>query len=321
MMNRSSHLKFKELGVSISLFIMVILMSFLSPYFLKIENIFNILKSTVTIGILGISMILVIIMGGIDLSIGSIMAFSAMLMSRLLYIKVNIFISIFLGLSSGVLLGTINGLIITKLKIAPFIVTLGMMQIARGLTILSATGVAGSVASNITVENKFITYIGSKYIGYIPINVIILIIISLFFMYIMKHTLFGRNIYALGSNESAARLVGIETDKTKIIVYALMGGISFCAGLLSTGLLGAATTSIGQGIELDVIAAAVIGGGSLGGGRGTILGVLIGSIIISIVRNSFVLLHFAPFLQTITTGSIIILAVVIDTLRQKKLYK
>ncbi len=313
------YFRMREINVFSALVILIILMSISSPYFLSEANIFNVLRGMSTIGIMAIGQTMVIVTGGIDLSVGSVMAVSSMLTARLITVNnESAFLGVLCGLLFGLLLGTISGLIITRFKINPFITTLGMLSIGRGLTYLLATGVKGSVASNIPMQNESIIYMGSGYLGPVPFSVIILFILVVLATIFLKRTVPGRYIYAVGSNERSARLSGVPVNKVRVFVYAITGFFCALAGIIVTGRLSTAATNIGIGNELDVIAAVVIGGASLQGGEGTVTGAIIGATIMAIVRNAFVLLHIPNHFQTITIGVVIILAVGLDQLMKKR---
>jgi ribose transport system permease protein len=313
------YLQMREVNVFSALIVLVVLMSVSSPYFLNADNIFNVLRGMSTIGIMAIGQTMVIITGGIDLSVGSLLAVSSMLTARLIAVHdENAFFSLLCGLSFGLFLGTVSGLIITKFKINPFITTLGMLSIGRGLTYLLATGVKGSVASNIPMQNESINFLGNGYIGPAPFSVILLLCLVILATIFLQRTVLGRYIYAVGSNERSARLSGVPVDKVRIFVYAISGFFCALAGIMVAGRLSTAATNIGLGSELDVIAAVVIGGASLQGGEGTVIGAIIGATIMAIVRNAFVLLHIPNHFQTITIGIVIILAVSLDQLLNQK---
>jgi ribose transport system permease protein len=194
-----------------------------------------------------------------------------------------------------------------------------MLSIGRGLTYLLATGVKGSVASNIPMQNASIIFLGSGYLGLIPFSVVLLLLLVILATVFLKRTVPGRYIYAVGSNERSARLSGVPVNKVRVFVYAISGFFCALAGIILTGRLSTAATNIGVGNELDVIAAVVIGGASLQGGEGTVTGAIIGATIMAIVRNAFVLLHIPNHFQTITIGIVIILAVGLDQLLKGKL--
>jgi ribose transport system permease protein len=315
-----NYLQIREVNVLIALIFVIIIMSIASPYFLKQDNLFNVLRGMSTIGIMAIGQTMVIITGGIDLSVGSLMAVSSMLTARLITVYgQNALLAVICGLIFGLLLGTISGLTITRLKINPFITTLGMLSIGRGLTYLLATGVKGSVASNIPMQNASVIYLGSGYLGPVPFSIILLLFLVIMATIFLKRTVPGRYIYAVGSNERSARLSGVPINKVRVFVYAVSGLFCALAGIVLSGRLSTAATNIGLGNELDVIAAVVIGGASLQGGEGTVTGAIIGATIMAIVRNAFVLLHIPNHFQTITIGIVIVLAVGLDQLLKGKL--
>ena len=217
-------IRVREAGVFGALCLIVVIMSILSPYFLRPDNIFNVLRGMSTIGIISIGMTMIIITGGIDLSVGSILGVTAMFTARLMYQGISPVLAIFGGFGLGCLLGFTNGIIITKVKIAPFIVTLGMLSIGRGLTYLLATGLRGTVASNIPMTNEFIGYLGAGYIGPIPFPVIEMTILVVLFSLFVKYTVIGRQIYAVGSNEEAADCP-CECGFSQLFVYTTTGAL------------------------------------------------------------------------------------------------
>jgi ribose transport system permease protein len=311
-------LQSREFGVFLALVVLLVLMRFLTPYFWKADNIFNVLRGMSTIGIIAIGQTMIIITGGIDLSVGSVLAASAMLAARLMYTGVvPPWIAVLIGIGFGTLLGAINGLIITRVKVNPFITTLGMLSIARGLAYLLASGLQGTVASKVPMRDESVNFLGSGYIGPVPFPVIEMVVLVLVFSLFLRSTVLGRQIYAVGSNEQAARLSGVPVNLVKLFVYTITGALSALAGIMTAGLLETSATNAGTGTELDVIAAVVIGGASLAGGEGTILGSIIGAAIMAVLRNAFVLLQFPIYMQTISIGLVIILAVAIDQVRRR----
>jgi ribose transport system permease protein len=310
-------LKQRELGVFLVLVLLCIIMGFASPYFWKPQNIFNILRNMSTIGIISIGMTMIIITGGIDLSVGSMVGAAGMVTARMMYMGMNPLLAVILGFAFGFLLGSINGLLITKVKVPPFIATLGMMSVARGLTYFFATGIKGAVASNVPLTHPVVGFMGGGYIGPIPFPVIEMIVLVIIFQWFLSNTVIGRQIYAVGSNAEAARLSGVNSDKIQVFVYTLTGGFCAMSGIISAGLLSTAATNAGTGTEMDVIAAVVIGGASLSGGEGSIRGAVVGAAIMAVIKNAFVLLHLPAFVQTITLGVVVVLAVAADGLRKK----
>ena len=306
----------REMTVLIALVLLIIIMSFASPYFLKLTNIFNVIRGMSTIGIMSIGMTMVIITGGIDLSVGSILAVSGVFTARLMYHGVPPFLAVICGFGFGTGLGFINGIIITKVRVNPFITTLGMLSIGRGLTYLFATGLKGAVASNVPMRNEAVNFLGAGYIGPIPFPVIELTVLVVIFSLFLKNTVLGRQVYAVGSNREAARLSGVNVDRVQIFAYTITGAFCTLSGIMNAGLLATAATNAGTGNELDVIAAVVIGGASLSGGKGSIIGAIIGAAIMAVLRNAFVLLHLPAYMQTISIGVVIILAVALDNIRR-----
>jgi ribose transport system permease protein len=308
----------REMGVFVALLVLCGLMSLASPYFLRPLNLFNITRGMSNIGIMSIGITMVIITGGIDLSVGSLLAVSGMFTARLMFSGMSPWLSVACGLGLGLCFGLLNGLIITKVKVTPFITTLGMLSIGRGLSYLFATGLHGAVASNIPMRDPNVNFLGGGYIGPVPFPVIEMLVLVLAFSWFLRNTVLGRQIYAVGSNEDAARLSGVNVDRVKIFCYATTGILCGLAGIMSGGLLSTAATNAGEGNELDVIAAVVIGGTSLAGGEGSIIGAVIGAAIMAVIRNAFVMLHLPVFLQTVSIGVVIILAVAFDSLRRGK---
>ncbi len=315
----------REMGVLLALIVLIILITTQTPYFFTTLNIFNVLRSMSTVGIMAIGMTMIIVTAGIDLSVGSILAASAMLTARLMFMEVlPPWGAVAVGLAFGTTLGLINGLVITKIGVNPFITTLGMLSIGRGLTLFLASNLQGTVASNIPMRDPSVNFLGGGYIeqvpivGRIPFPVIEMFVLVVLFSLFMRYTVLGRQIYAVGSNETAARLSGVPVDRVKIFVYTITGTLCALTGVMNAGLLSTAAANAGQGVELDVIAAVVIGGASLMGGEGTILGAIIGAAIMAILRNAFVLLHFPSYMQTITIGIVIIVAVAVDQLRRRR---
>jgi len=308
----------REMSVFVALVALVIIMSLASPYFLDTQNIFNVLRNMSTISIVAIGMTMVIITGGIDLSVGSVLAMSAMMTARLMVqYGLNPWLAFAVGLLLGALAGGINGLIITKVQVNPFITTMGMMSIGRGLTYLFASGLKGTVASNIPMRDQALNFLGAGYIGPVPFPVIEMAILVTLASLFLANTVLGRQIYGVGSNEQASRLSGVDVDRVRLFCYTLTGLLAAYAGVMTAGLLSTAATNAGIGTELDVMAAAVIGGASLAGGEGTVYGAVIGAAIMAVLRNAFVLLGLPVYLQTVSIGVVIILAVALDRLRRR----
>ncbi|NUQ19471.1 MAG: ABC transporter permease [Gemmatimonadaceae bacterium] len=307
----------RESWVFAALVALCVVMSLASPYFLTVRNLFNILQGMSTIGIMTIGMTMVLVAGGLDLSVGSILAVGAVLTARLMtYAGLNPWLAVVCGLLAGVAFGLVNGLLVTRVGIVPFIATLGTLSMGRGLAFLLAAGPAGTVASNVPMRDPGVTFLGAGYIGVVPMPVIIMVVLAVLAALFLGNTVLGRQIYAVGSNVKAARLSGIAVPRVQLFTYAVTGLLCALAGVISAGLLSTAATNLGQGVELDVIAAAVIGGTSLNGGEGTVHGALFGAAIIAVVRNAFVLLGLPLHFQTMIIGAVILLAVGVDRVRR-----
>ncbi len=307
----------KETGVFAALVVLVVAMSIASPYFFTTMNLFNIVRGMSSIAIMSIGVTMVIITGGIDLSIGALLAVTGMFTARLMFSGLDPWLSVVGGFLLGVALGAVNGWVVTKVRVNPFITTLGMLSVGRGLTYLLATGLHGTVASNIPMKDESVNFLGGGYIGPVPFPIIEMLVLVWAASWFMKNTVLGRQIYAVGSNEEAARLSGVPVNRVKMFTYVTTGALCALAGVMSGGLLATAATNAGEGMELDVIAAVVIGGTSLAGGTGSIIGAVIGAAIMAVLRNSFVLLHLPAYLQTMSIGVVIVLAVALDNFRKK----
>lgn len=308
----------REAGVLVALVVLCVGLSFASPYFFTLRNVFNVLQGMSTIGIMAVGTTIVLIAGGLDLSVGSVLAVGAVLTARLMtYDGLNPWLAVGVGLAAGGALGLVNGVLVTKARIVPFIATLGTLSIARGLAFLLATGGAGSVASNVPMRDPGVAFLGAGYVGPVPVPVILMLLLVGVAAVLLSRTVLGRQIYAVGSNARAARLSGISVERVQLVTYVVAGVLSAIAGVVTTGLLSTASTNLGQGVELDVIAAAVIGGTSLSGGEGTVIGTLIGAAIMAVVRNAFVLLGLPLHLQVMIIGVVILLAVGLDRRRRR----
>lgn len=290
-----------------------LILSILSSNFLTFNNWLNIIVQSATSGIVAVGMTLVVITGGIDLSVGSVLAVSAVIGATHMKMGVPIPLCIIEMLLIGVVFGSIQGLLITRVKMPPFIVTLAGMSIGRGLTYV-ITG-ARTIP---TLPSAFSEYIGSLKIFGIPFLVYLMFIVFLVGHYILRYTTFGRTIYAIGGNREAARLSGINVKRIECCVYLISGFLAAMSGVILTSRLGAGVPNVGEALEMDAIAAAVIGGASLSGGIGTIPGTLLGVLIIGVINNAINLLNINPFWQNVVKGAVILIAVLIDTLKNRK---
>lgn len=302
---------FEKMYALLGLVLLSVILSILSPYFLTTDNLLSIALQTAIIAIIALGQVYVIISGGIDLSVGSILALSGVVSAQLLVAGWSTPMAIVAGVLAGAILGFINGLVITKGKLPPFIVTLGMMGVARGLSLVLTDGLPVS-----GLPESF-TKLGNETLFFIPIPVIFLIIVGIIAAFILSKTVFGRYVYSIGSNEEAAQLSGISVNFHKLMIYVVCGVLSGLAGVLMTARLVSAQPSAGMGYELDAIAAVVIGGASLIGGVGTVGGTIIGAFIMGVLRNGLNLLNVSPFWQQIAIGVVIVLAVYVDQIRRK----
>lgn len=301
----------KKMGIVIVFVLLFITMSLLSDNFLTTYNLLNVARQITIVAILGIGMTFVILSGEIDLSVGSIVALIGCLTTGFMISGLPVALSIIIGLLLGVMLGFINGFVTTYGRIPSFIVTLGMMTVARGLSLVYTDGYP---ISNLPESFSFI---GRGYIGPIPFPVIVMVICFIAGFIVLKYTRFGRNVYALGGNEEAARLSGIKTKFTKVSVFVISGLAAAIAGIILASRLNSGQPSAGTSMELDAIAAVVIGGTSFSGGKGSIIGTLIGALITGVISNGLNLLGVSSYWQMITLGLIIVGAVWIDQFRKE----
>jgi len=297
-----------KLGPLIGLVFIIILLSFLSDSFFTVDNILNLLRQISINALIAFGMTFVILTAGIDLSVGSLLALGSALTAGMLSSGMDPMLAVFLGLIIGLLLGAFNGIIITKGKVAPFIATLATMTIYRGATLVYTDGKPVTGLS----DSALFEMMGKGYFFWIPVPVIIMIIVFFILYFVLNNTVFGRRVYAVGGNEEAATLSGVKTDRTKIMVYAITGMLAVLAGIILTSRLNSAQPTAGTMYELDAIAAVVIGGTSLMGGRGRITGTLIGALIIGVISNGLNLLNVSSFYQQIVKGAVILFAVMLD---------
>lgn len=298
-------------GILPILLIICILFSLLTPSFLSPGNAVNILRQASINIVLATGMTFVILTGGIDLSVGSILAVSAVATLLVSLVPGLGWAAAIAGLLTGLVLGLLNGALITFLDVPPFIVTLGSLTALRGVAYLIAKGT--------TVINREINFawVGNSYLGPIPWLVVIALLAVAASWFILRQTVLGVQIYAVGGNERAARLTGIKVNRVLLFVYGVSGLLAGLAGIMSASRLYSASGLLGQGYELDAIAAVILGGTSFTGGIGTITGTLLGALIIAILNNGLTLLNLSFFWQLVVKGLVIILAVMIDRLRRR----
>lgn len=295
----------------IALVVMIIVVSLLNPNFFTTGNLLNILRQTAVNAIIAVGMTFVILTAGIDLSVGSVLALCGAIGASLIAAELPIVLAVGAALGSGILLGAASGVIIAKGKVQAFIATLVSMTMVRGLTLVYTDG--RPISTGFTDTADAFSYIGTGYLFGLPVPIWIMAVVFAAAWYVLRHTRLGRYVYALGGNEAATRLSGINVDRIKITVYAIAGFLSALAGLVVTSRLSSAQPTAGAGYELDAIAAVVLGGTSLMGGKGTIMGTLLGALIIGFLNNALNLLDVSSYYQMIAKALVILLAVLVDT--------
>lgn len=300
-------------GTFIALILLVVIVSVLNSRFLQVSNLMNLLRQLIINGFIALGMTYVILTGGIDLSVGSILAFTSAIFAGLMQNGMSPVLAIILAIILGAILGFINGLLITKGKLAPFIVTLATMTIFRGATLVYTDGrpIAGQR------DNFIFAFLGRGKVFGIPFQVILFAIIFILLLILLKKTSLGRKVYAVGGNEKASYISGINIDRVKIFVYTISGILATISGLVLTSRLNSAQPTAGTAYEMDAIAAVVLGGTSMTGGSGFLVGTLIGILILGVLNNGLNLLGVSSFYQQIVKGVVILLAVLVDRKRNK----
>ncbi|MGE7780423.1 ABC transporter permease [Peribacillus sp. NPDC097264] len=302
-----------EMLTLIGFFVLCTFFSFASGEFLSSENVSNIIRQVSINGILAVGMTFVILTGGIDLSVGSVMAFTGTIMVGLMINNgMPAIAAVLIGIILGALLGYINGLFISRARIPAIIVTLAMMEVARGLALLYTGGYPLSGVS------KSFTFIGRGYLfGVIPMPAVIMILVFIVAYIILNHLPIGRYIYAIGGNEEAVRLSGVKVKRIKTFVYLISGITASISGLIMTSRLASGQPMAGEGYELDAIAAVVLGGTSIAGGRGHIFGTILGALLLGVLSNGLNLMGVSPYVQRVLKGAIIVGAIYYSSFRQK----
>jgi ribose transport system permease protein len=310
----STLLKSQAFWVFVAIIAACLFLSVATDSFATSKNIFNITRNVTFTAIIALGMTMVIIIGGIDLSVGSVLCLSSMVLAVTMHAGFGLEVGILVSLATALAVGAFNGVLIAYLGFPPFVVTLGMLSIARSLAM---------VASNNTVvfqfgpdHDRLLDLGGGAWFLGIANPVLYMIALGLIVAFILRWTKFGRHLYAIGGNESAATLTGVPVRLIKVAVYMISALSAGIAGIIQTGWLGAVTTNLGTGMELQVIAAAVIGGASLVGGVGTAIGALVGAALIEVIRNSLGLLGINAFWQGAFIGACIIIAVAFERVRQ-----
>jgi len=288
------------------LILICLLLSLLTPRFLTSENLINVVRQSSLNAIVAAGMTLVILTGGIDLSVGSLLAVTSVFSAGTLAAGSTPLGAILAGIGIGLVFGIANGLIITVGDVAPFIVTLGTLTIARGVALVYTNG-----APIMAMDDDF-RFLGRGEFGPLPVPIVILIVVYAVVYFVLNRTTFGSYVYAIGGNQEAARLSGVHVRLVKAATYAISGLLAGLTGVILTGRLGSAQPNLGSGDELDAIAAVVLGGTSLAGGRGGIIGTLVGALIIGILSNGLNLLNVNAYYQPVAKGVVILIAILID---------
>ncbi len=297
-------------GMLITLVALSLFFTITSENFMTGSNVLNVLRQISMNAIIAFGMTYVILLGGIDLSVGSIVAVAQTVTVGLMIAGVWLPLAVVLGVVAGALIGLTNGMIIAAIKVPPFITTLAMMTIARGIAYVYTGG------RPMRFDNDNFYALGNGYIGVLPVPVIIMVICLLITSYVLNRTRFGRHVYAIGGNREAAKFSGIATKKVEVIVYSLSGLLAGLSGVILAARMSSAQPISGKGFELDAIAAVVLGGSSLAGGFGAIGGTIIGALVIGILNNGLNLIQVPFYWQEIIKGVVIILAVTVDMLRK-----
>lgn len=309
------NLDYPWMSAALPLVVLVIALSFAHPRFLTSGNITSIFLQAAVYVIMAVGMSFVLMTGGIDLSQGSLLALVGVTSAYIVQNTNSIPLAIICSLVVGAIVGALNGLVVSVLKIPPFIMTLGTMYLCRGLTLVITQ------ATPITITNTSFKWLGSGYVGIIPVPVIIFVAVAIVGQYIVSYTSTGRFILAIGSNREASRLSGIKTRWVECQVYIISGIMVSIAGIVYVARLGAAQATAGQSYEMEAVAASVLGGTSVLGGEGNIVGTVLGAIVVAIIRNAIVLLNVSTYYQQMITGAVILVAVIVDVQRKARVSK
>ncbi|TMR52288.1 ribose ABC transporter permease [Streptococcus pseudopneumoniae] len=304
-----------ELTTVIALIILMAVITIINSNFLTANNLLNLLLQVTSNALIAFGMTFVILTGGIDLSVGSILALSSALTAGLLGSGMPVTLAILSSLILGCILGMMNGLLISYGKLAPFIVTLATMTIFRGATLVYTNG--NPITKGLS-DTFLFQFLGQGYIVGIPFPVIIMFIVFIVLYVLLHKTAFGKSVYAIGGNEKAAYISGVKLNKVKIIIYSISGMMASISGLIITSRLSSAQPTAGASYEMDAIAAVVLGGTSLSGGKGRILGTLIGALIIGVLNNGLNIIGVSAFWQQVVKGVVILIAVLIDRFKVVK---
>ncbi len=302
----------REVGIAIPLLLLIVVVGIVNPVFLNIDNIINILRQTAFTFIIGVAMTFVLIGGGLDLSVGSVLALGGVISGLAMLAGVPVWLGVLLGILAGVVVGLFNGIVVARFEIPSLIVSLGMMYFARGVVQVLTRG-----NPVYPLPDEF-NFLGQGFIWGIPVVVIVAAVLGVIGHIVLTQTAFGRAVYAVGGNSETARLSGINVKRVRTWVYVLCGGSAGLAGVLTAARLASALSNAGTGMELQVIAATIIGGTSMFGGSGSILGTLIGVGFMNVIANGMILMKISVYYQSMVIGALIILAVGIDQYNRVK---
>jgi ribose transport system permease protein len=303
---------FRQIGILIALIIVVIVFSALTPIFLTLPNLTNIIVQSSINGIIAVGMTMVIILGGIDLSVGSVVALVGVVVATSMVNGMSVPLAIGLGLAIGAIVGLFNGLMIARLGLQPFIVTLGSMSLLRGMALVYSHG-----DPIFRIPSSYRYIFAGKYAG-VPGPIFFLVLVALIGFFILNFTKHGIYIKSVGGSEEASRMSGVNVPLTKVLTYVSCGVAAAVASMVLVGRLGAAEPIAGSGFELDAIAAAAVGGTSMAGGKGNIPGTILGALILGALRNGLTLMNVQSFYQLLASGAIILVAVTIDRIARGK---
>ncbi len=301
----------QDLGALIALVLLVVVISIISPEFRKVGNFLSLLRQSSINGLIAFGMTCVILTGGIDLSVGSVLALSTAICAGMIAGGTPVGLAVIAAVVIGTVFGAVSGTLVTKGRLQPFIATLITMTVFRGLTLIYMDGKPISGLG----DSFLLKFIGKGTVLGIPFPVILFILIFAAFMFVLEKTTFGRRIYATGSNATAAKLAGVNINKTKLIAYAISGCMSALAGLILLSRLSSAQPTLGEGYELDAIASVALGGTSMNGGRGRIWGTFVGVLIIAVLNNGLNILGVSSYYQDVVKGIVILIAVLSDRKR------
>lgn len=301
----------QDLGALIALVLLVIVIGIISPEFRTVSNFLSLFRQSSINGFIAFGMTCVILTGGIDLSVGSVLALSTALCAGFISNGMPVGLAMLLALVIGTLLGLISGLLVTKGRLQPFIATLVTMTVYRGLTMIYMDG---KPISNLG-DSFTLKVVGKGNFYHIPIPVILFVVVFAVMMFVLEKTTFGRRVYATGSNEKSAKLAGVNVNRTKLITYAISGGMAALSGLILLSRLSSAQPTLGEGYELDAIASVALGGTSMNGGRGRIWGTFVGILIIAVLNNGLNILGVSSYYQDVVKGVVILIAVLSDRKR------